>query len=318
MAIPQEILNRGAYPSIRESGEQSFEAAVLDATERAQNWLLEQQAGDGYWLGELEGDSILESEYILLLAFLGLERNKDKIQALARYLIGLQEEHGGWSAYPEGPPDVSASIKAYFALKLAGYNTNEPFMRKARQLIRSLGGVDQANSFTKIYLAVLGQYPWDKCPAVPPEIILFPTWFYLNIYAMSAWSRTIVVPLSIIWAFRPVVQIPVDISELYVTSVPSKQDAWDRRIFTWRNAFLAIGAGLKIIERLQIKPFRKLALKKAEQWVCNHFRKSDGLGAIFPPHSQFADGFETTWVRGKPSNIHASGLATRRVRNLGK
>lgn len=284
MAVPHGILNRTAYPSIREAGQPTLEAEVQDATERAREWLLEQQADEGYWLGELEGDTILESEYIILLAFLGLEKHREKIGALARYLIEKQQEDGGWGIYPGGPPEVSASVKAYFALKLAGYSPKEPFMVKARERIRGLGGVDRTNSFTKIYLAVLGQYPWEKCPAVPPEIILFPNWFYFNVYAMSAWSRTIVVPLSIIWAYRPVVRVPVDICELFVSrSKGTKKDSWDHQVFSWKNFFLAVDRFLKFIEKLPFKPLRKQALKKAEAWILNHVRKSDGLGAIFPP-----------------------------------
>jgi len=283
MAIPQEILNRAAYPSIREVGQQGLEAEVLDATERAQHWLLGQQAAEGYWLGELEGDSILESEYILLLTFLNLEKYKEKVQVLARYLIQKQEEHGGWSTYPGGPPDVSASVKAYFALKLAGYSPDEPFMANARALIVSLGGIDKTNSFTKIYLAMLGQYPWDKCPAVPPEIILAPKWFYYNIYAISAWSRTIVVPLSILWAYKPIVKTPVDLDELQLGLAPSANDQFDRRVFSWKNLFLSLDKLCKTVEKLRIRPLRKIALKQAETWMLEHFKKSDGLGAIFPP-----------------------------------
>lgn len=283
MAIPQEILNRAAFPSIRETSQRVILAEVLDATERAQHRLLEQQADDGYWLGELEGDTILESEYVLLLAFLGLEKNKGKVQALARYILQKQEEHGGWGIYPGGPPDISASIKAYFALKLAGYSMDEPFMAKARELIRSLGGVDRANSFTKIYLAVLDQYPWSKCPAILPEIILFPTWFYFNIYAMSAWSRTIVVPLSLVWAYKPVIAVPCDISELYAAPTVLDREKWDRKVFSWKNFFLSVDKVIKALEKLPIKPLRKIAVAKAEKWICDRFQRSDGLGAIFPP-----------------------------------
>lgn len=283
MAIPREVLERRAYPSTLES-KQALQSEVQDATERAQNWLLEQQSDEGYWLGELEGDTILESEYILLLTFLGLKKNLKKIKSLARYLIEKQEEHGGWSNYPGGPPEIAASVKAYFALKLAGYDPSLPFMKKARKLILSLGGVERTNSFTKIYLAMLGQYPWDKCPAVPPEIILFPTWAYFNIYAMSSWSRTIVVPLSIIWAFKPVVNAPVNIKELFVGGRRTPHnETWNPRIFSWRNLFLALDKGLKLVEKIPFKPFRKMALKKAEEWMFDHFRKSDGMGAIFPP-----------------------------------
>jgi squalene-hopene/tetraprenyl-beta-curcumene cyclase len=286
MAVPSYILDREPFFSIPDNSRETLSAKVQDASERAQKWLLEQQTSEGYWAGELEGDTILESEYILLLTFLGLKKNLKKIKALARYILQKQEEHGGWSIYPGGPPELSSSIKAYFALKLAGYDPSKPFMLKAKRLIRSLGGVDKANSFTKIYLAVLGEYSWEKCPAIPPEIILFPKWAYYNIYAMSAWSRTIVVPLSIIWAQKPVIKTPVHIRELFV----EQQDIQDSHkkeektpFFSWRNFFFTVDRILKWGEKYHLSPFRKNALKKAEEWIVDHFRKSDGLGAIFPP-----------------------------------
>jgi len=283
MAVPQEILNRTAYLSIPESVPQASLADVLDATERAQHWLLKEQVDEGYWMGELEGDSILESEYILLLTFLGIEKNKKKIEALARYLIKKQEKHGGWSTYPGGPPDISGSVKAYFALKIAGYDPSLPLMVKAKELILSLGGINRTNSFTKIYLAMLGQYSWSKCPAIPPEGSLLPTWFYMNIYAMSAWSRTIVIPLSILWAYKPVMRLPVDIQELSIPKEVAPGDTWDKSIISWKNAFLALDLFLKLLEKSPIKPFRAWAIRTAEKWMIQHFRRSDGLGAIFPP-----------------------------------
>ena len=124
---------------------------------------------------------------------------------------------GGWAIYPGGPPQVSASVKAYFVLKLLGHDPEAPHMRRARRVILGLGGVEACNSFTKIYLAIFGQYDWERCPAIPPEIILLPRWFYINIYEMSSWSRAIVIPLSIIWARKPRCAVPprASISELF-------------------------------------------------------------------------------------------------------
>jgi squalene-hopene/tetraprenyl-beta-curcumene cyclase len=178
--------------------------------------LLQLQRTDGHWVGELQGDTILESEYILLMAFLGRE-GEERIARAARYILKQQMLEGGWSNYPGGPADVSVSVKAYFALKLAGHAADEPYMRRARAVIRGLGGASGCNSFSKFYLALLGQFPYDNCPAVAPEMLLQPRWSYLSIYAMSSWTRTIIVPLSIFCAYRPVRHLPEErgIRELF-------------------------------------------------------------------------------------------------------
>lgn len=173
------------------------------AIEDAQAWLLAAQEPDGHWCGELEGDTILETEYVLLLHFLG-RLDDPRVAKAARYVRRKQLQAGGWAIYPGGPPEVSASVKAYFVLKLAGDAPAAPHMARARRTIQELGGVEACNSFTKIYLAICGQYDWWRCPAVPPEMVLLPRWLYFNLYEMSSWSRGIVVPLSIVWALRPV------------------------------------------------------------------------------------------------------------------
>src|SRR5262249_3621301 len=172
---------------------------------------------DGHWVGELQGDTILESEYILLMAFLGRAR-EEKVLKAARYLARQQLAEGGWNNYPGGPCDLSVSVKAYFALKLCGHSAAAPYMRRAREAILGLGGAVGCNSFTKFYLALLGQFPYGNCPAVPPEMMFLPRWSYFNIYAMSSWTRTIVIPLSIFYAHKPIRHLPEElgIKELFV------------------------------------------------------------------------------------------------------
>jgi squalene-hopene/tetraprenyl-beta-curcumene cyclase len=258
---------------------------IRAAVARSVSLLLSRQAFDGHWVGELQGDTILESEYILLLAFLGRERNA-KVAKIARYLLAQQMPEGGWNNYPEGPPDLSVSVKAYFALKLAGHDPNADYMVRARQLIRSLGGAARCNSFTKFYLALLGQFPYANCPAVPPEIMFLPRWAYFNIYAMSSWTRTIVIPLTIFYAHKPVRRLPAEmaIHELFLED-PEKP-LWPHppthRLFTWTNFFLALDYLIK-----RIDPFsswlRARAVERAKKWMLERFADSDGLGAIFPP-----------------------------------
>jgi squalene-hopene/tetraprenyl-beta-curcumene cyclase len=247
--------------------------------------LLDLQAPEGHWVGELQGDTILESEWVLLMAFLGREGD-ERVRKAARYVLGQQQPGGGWSNYPDGPSELSVSTKAYFALKLAGHDPAAPYMTRAREVICSLGGAARCNSFTKFYLALLGQFPYANCPAVPPELMLLPRWAYVNIYAMSSWTRTIVVPLSIFYAHKPVRRLPphLGIAELFLDdpATPLWPHPPTRRLLTWTNVFLAADQLLKRCEKW-LGPIRTAALRRAERWMRDHFSASDGLGAIFPP-----------------------------------
>jgi len=267
----------------------SFEEPLAVAVDRTAAWLIEQQHTDGYWCGELEGDTILESEYILLLAWLGREQS-DVARRAARYILRQQQPHGGWSLYPGGEIDISGSVKAYFALKLTGHDPAADSMRRARAAIRAAGGADRVNSFTRYYLALLGQISYDRCPVVPAEMILLPGWFPVNIYRISAWSRTILVPLSIMSAHRPVRDLPEEagIRELFIRDeskwppprCPGKPPGG---LFSWDHVFRQLDRAMHVHERYTSRPLRQWALKYAEQWMIDRFADSDGLGAIFPP-----------------------------------
>jgi squalene-hopene/tetraprenyl-beta-curcumene cyclase len=261
-------------------------SAIRTAVDRSVSLLSARQEFDGHWVGELQGDTILESEYILLLAFLGRERD-EKVSKTAKYLLSQQLPEGGWNNYPEGPPDLSVSVKAYFALKLTGHDPQADYMVRARELIRSLGGAAACNSFTKFYLALLGQFPYDNCPAVLPEMMFLPRWAYFNIYAMSSWTRTIVIPLSIFYAFKPVRELPQEhgIPELFLE--PPEKSLWPhpptRKFFTWTNFFLGLDYLVKRMGRWEPRWLRNWAVERAKNWMLERFADSDGLGAIFPP-----------------------------------
>ena len=262
-------------------------AAAVDA---ARDHLLGLQHPDGYWVGELEGDTILESEYILLLAFLHRENDERAVLA-AEYLRAKQMPEGGWTQYPGGSIDVSASVKAYFALKLTGHDPDAEYMVRARNAIRMAGGAEAVNSFTRYFLALLGVISYNQCPAVPPELMLIPKWMPFNIYEMSAWSRTILVPLSLLWAFRPSRQLAAElgIRELFLNSpelLPALMsvDAHKRESpIDWEAVFRRIDQFIKVCERLHLRPLRLWAIRRAADWMIKRFANSDGLGAIFPP-----------------------------------
>ncbi|HEX7252120.1 MAG TPA: squalene--hopene cyclase, partial [Thermoanaerobaculia bacterium] len=257
---------------------------VERAIEAAQRYLLSIQHADGHWCGELEGDTILESEYMLTLHLLG-RLGEERARKAAEYLRRRQLPTGGWAIYEGGPADVSASVKAYFALKLVGDDSDAPHMKRARDVIRRLGGVEACNSFTRIYLSIFGQWSWNECPAVPPELVLLPGWFPFNLYKISAWSRTIVVPLAIIWASKPSCPVPesAGISELRVGHAPSGPAGLSVRQRLWGVFFTAADRLLKTVEGMSWKPLRQKALRASERWIHERLVRSDGLGAIFPP-----------------------------------
>lgn len=255
------------------------------AIQRSQQYILrEQNKTDGHWVGILEADTTLTSDYIMLMHFLA-KVDHEKQKKAARLILDHQLPDGGWNIYYGGPSEISASVKAYFALKLAGYSANESVMQKARKCILDMGGIMRANCFTKIYLAMFGQVDWQAVPAVPAEMILFPPGFYFSIYEMSYWSRCIVVPLSIAIAKKP--HIPVDddlLSELYliprnkvVYRIKRNQSGW-----CWHNFFIDADSIFRRYEQQPIKFIRQIALKKAEKWMLDHMDNSGGLGAIWP------------------------------------
>ncbi len=289
-------------PAVAIPRHEASEASPLHrGIEQARNRLLSLQRPDGHWVGELQGDTILESEFILLMAFLGRE-DEPRFQKAAHYLLQQQQPDGGWANYPGGPADLSVSVKAYFALKLTGHKPEADYMRRARQVIRSLGGALGCNTFTKFYLALLGEFPYENCASVPPELVLLPSWFYVNLYAMSSWTRTIVVPLSIFSAFKPVRHLPPEkgIAELFLE--PPQTPHWPspptRRLFSWTNFFLGIDWLYKKAEPY-LAPVRRRALARAAAWMRERFVDSDGLGAIFPPMIYTAVALRCLGVRDK-------------------
>jgi len=255
--------------------------------ERAAEYLLELQKPEGYWWAELTADSTLESAYILLQLWLYPPEGgvwnpptRDQVNRAARSILARQLEDGGFNIYAGGPAEVSATVKAYFALKLAGYRASQPCMVKARERILALGGIQAANSYVKLNLSLFGLYPRQHCPTVAPEVMLLGNF----IYEMSSWSRAIVIPLAIVHAANPMRPVPdgFTLEELFHPETPLGVSGADG-IFSWRNLFLRLDRLAKVWERFGSKALRRYAIRKAERWLIEHTRHSDGVGAIYPP-----------------------------------
>jgi squalene-hopene/tetraprenyl-beta-curcumene cyclase len=259
---------------------------VDSALGRARDFLLSLQHPDGYWCSELEADSMLEADYIQLHTILE-SGDPGRLKRAFTEMMRYQNDDGSWSIYPGGPGNISLSVKCYFSAKLMGIAAGDPRLVKCREWVLAHGGVVACNTFTKMYLCSMGQYDYDAVPAIPPEIVLFPKWFYFNIYEISAWSRSIIVPLAIMYAKKPFKKIPPEqgIDELFVGGRANSilRLRVDRKHFiSWRNVFLAFDRLTHWFEAVHIRPLRKLAMKRAEQWMLERLEMTDGLGAIYP------------------------------------
>jgi len=260
-------------------------ARLHGAIERARSRLLAMQGPDGFWVAELETDSTLTSEYLMLRHLLGKVDETKQRKAVA-YLRETQLPEGGWNIYDGGPNHLSTTVKAYFALKLNGHSRDEPFMRRAREVILDQVGLLRVNVFTKFTLAIFGQIDWRGVPAMPIELFLLPRWSFFNMHEISYWSRTVLTPLMIIFAHKPVVPVPpgADLMELR-GDLKAKHDYWfprDPRLLSWRNLFLATDRLLHWYEWHPVPRFRRLAMERATSWMLARMQGEGGLGAIYP------------------------------------
>ena len=266
--------------------EQQAVDPLTRAIARAQRNLLHLQHSEGFWVGELFVDSTLCSDYVLYMHW--AEEVDPVLQdKCVAHVRRRQLDDGGWNIYEGGPSEVSASVKAYFALKLAGHSPAQPWMQEARACILRLGGIPEMNTYAKLYLALLGQFPWKFLPVVPVEIVFMPQWLFFNIYEASSWSRAMLMPLAILNHHKPTRHLSScqQLHELY--PVGAEQEnlglVWDGPRISWPNFFLVCDAMLKLLHKLPWKPWRKHALAKAEAWMTERMGEgSDGLGAIFP------------------------------------
>jgi squalene-hopene/tetraprenyl-beta-curcumene cyclase len=258
---------------------------VSEAIDRSRRFFLETQAPEGFWVGELQSNVTITAEYIMFQYFLG-HPNPERIRKAVRYILRMQQPDGGWNIYYGGPSELSASVEAYFALKLAGRSPDEPAMVRARRLILAKGGVEKSRVFTKSHLALFGQYSWQGIPSMPVEMMFLPTGFYFNIYEFSSWSRSVIVPLMIIFAQKPQVKLDgfMGIDELYASPPEHRQTTveWSEELVSWRNFFVLADRILKMLERRTIPSVREAAIRRAEQWILEHQDVTGDWGGIMP------------------------------------
>ncbi|WP_024874444.1 squalene--hopene cyclase [Saccharomonospora piscinae] len=264
-----ELLPREAAPT-REAAR-----ACADA---ARAHLLSRQHGEGWWKGELETNVTMEAEDLLLRRFLGIA-DENVVDETARWIRSRQREDGTWSNFRGGPADLSTTVEAYTALRLAGDPLDAAHLRRAREYILDSGGLEATRVFTRIWLALFGQWSWRELPVLPPEMVLLPGWFPLNVYDWACWARQTIVPLTIVGSARPSRQLGFGVRELR-TGVRRRES---ESLLSWSKVFHGLDAVLHRVERLPVRPLRRRALEKAERWILDRQEADGGWGGIQPP-----------------------------------
>ncbi len=298
--------------------------AATGAVVRAAEWLSRQQRPEGYWWGDLTADTTLEADFVLLQLWLyppdgGVWNppTRDLVDKAVRSILARQLPDGGFNIFEKGPAEISATVKAYFALKLAGIPPQSRELAKARERILALGGIQAANSYTKINLSLFGLYPSEHRPSIPPEMLLLPGNF---IYQMSSWSRAIVVPLSIVHAHNARRPVPsgFDLSELFLPGAKMTY-LGGRHALSWRSLFLVADRLFKEWEKRAPKWPRTLGIRRAERWMLERTHYSDGLGAIYPPMMYILMALDVLgYSRSHPAFVEAHDQFMRLLTDDGK
>ncbi|MGE0736226.1 MAG: squalene--hopene cyclase [Alphaproteobacteria bacterium] len=273
------------------------------------------QKDDGHWCFELEADATIPAEYILLNHFLG-EPEPALEAKMAAYLRRIQGAHGGWPLFHGGDVDISASVKAYFALKIVGDDIDAPHMRKAREAILSRGGAARANVFTRIALALFGQVPWRAVPVMPVEIMLLPRWFPFHLDKVSYWSRTVIVPLLVLMAKKPKAVNPRNISIAELFATPPDDERRYNHSATGKfmgTVFLGIDKVLRVVEPRLPKRRKQRAIDAAMRFVKERLNGEDGLGGIFPA---MANAVMAYTILGHPKDHPDLTIARQSIRKL--
>jgi squalene-hopene/tetraprenyl-beta-curcumene cyclase len=269
-------------------------SALDKAIASTRDYLLGIQNEKGYWVGELEADASVSAGYIPVMYAMTGHVDKQKQQKVINYVRSKQNPDGSWPTYYSGLGDISVTIQVYLALKLAGVSPDEEFMRSACDFVLKHGGIMRANTITKIWLSVFGQFDWRGVPSIPPEIVLFPNWFFFNIYEFASWSRATIMALIMVITNKSVFHLPAwaQVSELYVEPEEQRHFSTGKieKLFSWRSFFLIMDRIFKAWEKFPFKPFRKLAMKKTEKWIVEHQEADGSWGGIMLPwvYSLFA------------------------------
>jgi squalene-hopene/tetraprenyl-beta-curcumene cyclase len=292
------------------------DAALANAMARAAAALARRQHQDGHWLFELEADATIPAEYVLLEHFLA--RIDAPLEAkIGVYLRSIQsEEHGGWPLFHDGALNLSASVKAYYALKAIGDDPDAPHMACARAAILDAGGAERTNVFTRAQLALFGQVPWRAVPVMPLEIMHLPLWFPFHLSKVSYWSRTVIVPLLVLMALRPVARNPhgVNVQELFRTP-PAQVRDWIRGPYrsAWGRFFRGVDTLLRWGQPWFPRRGRDSAIRKAVAFVTERLNGEDGLGGIYPAIANSVMMFDALgYASGHPD----AATAWRAVRKL--
>jgi squalene-hopene/tetraprenyl-beta-curcumene cyclase len=279
--------------------------------------LLAQQKSDGHWVYELEADATIPAEYLLMVHYLGETPDLALEARIARYLRRIQNAEGGWPLFHEGRSDVSASVKAYFALKMAGDDPQAPHMARARAAIAAMGGAEASNVFTRTLLALFGVMTWQAVPMMPVEIMLLPQWFPFHLSKVSYWARTVIVPLLVLNSLRPQARNPrkIGIDELFTAPrdavrLPSKAP---HQHAGWYSLFRGADALLRAAEPVMPGALRRRAIDAAKAFVRERLNGEDGLGAIFPAMANSVMMFD---VLGIPPDDPDRAVARRSIEKL--
>ncbi|MDO8528224.1 MAG: squalene--hopene cyclase [Deltaproteobacteria bacterium] len=264
-----------APPSV---GQPPSTTRLTDAIALSSEALLNLQQPEGYWWFTLEANEAISAGYIQLLHYLGAVDSKIQKGVINR-ILQAQREDGSWGLYYSAPGDLSTTVECYFSLKLAGFPASDPALIKARKFILSKGGLTQIRVFSRIHLALFGLIEWKHCPVMPIEIIFLPPWAPMNIYHFSSWARASIVPLLVVFNQRRTVKVDIDLEELYAEPLEGRHWKLNRKVspLSIERIFILMDRGLKYVDKIPFKPWRRQAVEKCIDWVWEHMQKTEDI-----------------------------------------